>query len=266
MRGHAATSGRTLTATRPGAYGDGRGGYGLILRIKTTKNGRTARQWVKIRIDGRPTHLGLRSYPTTTLAEARRQALHNVREINAGRDPRDEGLPTLERATEKVITLHRDGWKPVQQDRTAMTEHVRDSRVPAPRSETDRQADYRQLDDRGRPSHSFEASRGVAGKAQARHGDAMAGLQGLPAGQPCRGRPLTRRYRSAPTEPPTTSLCTIRPWLVLSSRSGGRTPASPRSSRSSLWHSPRPGRGKYGPPAGPTLTRTPECGRFRPSG
>ena len=100
------------TVTRPGAYGDGRGGHGLILRVKTMKNSRTARQWVqRVRIDGRPTHIGLGSYPTTTLAEARRQALRNVREIKAGRDPRGEGIPTLERATEKVIALHRDGWK-----------------------------------------------------------------------------------------------------------------------------------------------------------
>ena len=118
MRGPAATPARPLNATfvravtKPGTYGDGRGGHGLILRVKTMKNGRTARQWVqRVRIDGRPTHLGIGSYPTTKLAEARRRALHNVREIKAGRDPRGEGIPTLERATEKVIALHRDGWK-----------------------------------------------------------------------------------------------------------------------------------------------------------
>ena len=100
------------TVTKPGAYGDGRGGHGLILRVKAMRNGRTARQWVqRVRIDGRPTHLGIGSYPTTTLAEARRQALRNVREIKAGRDPRGEGIPTLERAIEKVIAVHRDGWK-----------------------------------------------------------------------------------------------------------------------------------------------------------
>lgn len=118
MRGSAATPARPLNATfvravtKPGTYGDGRGGHGLILRVKTMKNGRTARQWVqRVRIDGRATHLGIGSYPTTKLAEARRRALHNVREIKAGRDPRGEGIPTLERATGKVIALHRDGWK-----------------------------------------------------------------------------------------------------------------------------------------------------------
>lgn len=58
----------------------------------------------------------------------RRQALHNVREIKAGRDSRDEGLPTLERATEKVIALHRDGWKrgskTEQQWRNTFATHV----------------------------------------------------------------------------------------------------------------------------------------------
>lgn len=118
MRGHTTTSGKPLSATfvratnRPGSYGDGRGGHGLILRVRSTRSGRTAKQWVqRIRIDGRPTHLGLGSYPLTSLAEARRQALRNAREIKAGRDPRGEGIPTLERATDKVIALHRDGWK-----------------------------------------------------------------------------------------------------------------------------------------------------------
>lgn len=107
MRGPAATPARPMNATfvravtKPGTYGDGRGGHGLTLRVKTMKNGRTARQWVqRVRIDGRPTHLGIGSYPTTKLAEARRRALHNIREIKAGRDPREEGIPTLERATE----------------------------------------------------------------------------------------------------------------------------------------------------------------------
>ncbi|MCE2528657.1 MAG: hypothetical protein J4G11_02145 [Acidimicrobiia bacterium] len=47
-----------------------------------------------------------------TLAVARRSALKNRREIEAGRDPRGGGIPTFVRATDKVIALHRDGWKP----------------------------------------------------------------------------------------------------------------------------------------------------------
>ena len=43
MRGSKVTSGKPLnatfvrTVTRPGSYGDGRGGHGLILRVKTMK-------------------------------------------------------------------------------------------------------------------------------------------------------------------------------------------------------------------------------------
>lgn len=127
--------GRPLSATfvrsvtRVGAYGDGPGGFGLILRVKRRKNGRIAKQWVqRVRINGKPTHLGVGAYPVTTLAEARQAALHNVREIKAGRDPRGEGIPTLERATEQVILLHRDGWKPgsktEQQWRSTFATHL----------------------------------------------------------------------------------------------------------------------------------------------
>lgn len=129
------TSGRPLTATfvrtvtAPGSYGDGRGSHGVALRVKRTGNGRTAKNWVqRIRIDGRPTHIGLGAYPFTSLAEARRQALHNAQEIKAGRDPRHGGIPTLEIATGKVIELHRASWKPgsktEQQWRNTFAAHV----------------------------------------------------------------------------------------------------------------------------------------------
>ena len=113
------TSGKPMTATfvrtvtASGSYGDGRGGHGLALRVKRTENGRIAKSWVqRMRIYGRPTHIGLGSYPSTSLAEARQQALHNAQEIKAGRDPRRGGIPTLETATVKVIALHRASWKP----------------------------------------------------------------------------------------------------------------------------------------------------------
>ena len=110
---------KTLTAafcrtiSTPGTYGDGRGGFGLTLRVKRTRNGRLSKVWAqRVVIGGKPTYLGLGTYPTVTLAEARRRALKNRREIEAGRDPRGGGIPTFARATEKVIALHRDGWKP----------------------------------------------------------------------------------------------------------------------------------------------------------
>lgn len=110
---------KTLTAafcktiSTPGTYGDGRGGFGLTLRVKQTRNDRLSKVWAqRVVIGGKPTYLGLGTYPTVTLAEARRRALKNRREIEAGRDPRGGGIPTFARATDKVIALHRDGWKP----------------------------------------------------------------------------------------------------------------------------------------------------------
>lgn len=100
------------TVSRPGVYGDGRGGHGLALRVSRTSNGRTAKRWSqRLRIGGKITNLGLGTYPVVGLAEARRRALANRQEIEAGRDPRGGGIPTFRRATEKVIALHRDGWK-----------------------------------------------------------------------------------------------------------------------------------------------------------
>lgn len=100
------------TVSKPGTYGGGRGGFGLALRVKRTRNGRLSKAWAqRVVIGGKPTYLGLGSYPTVTLAEARRRALTNRPEIEAGRDPRGGGIPTFQRATDEVIALHRDGWK-----------------------------------------------------------------------------------------------------------------------------------------------------------
>ena len=111
---------RTLTATfvrsvkQPGRYGDGRGSFGLSLLVKPTKTpGRVSKTWAQqVKIGGRPTSIGLGSYPRVTLAEARRKALHNRREIDAGRDPRGGGVPTLRAAVEKVLAIRSRGWKP----------------------------------------------------------------------------------------------------------------------------------------------------------
>lgn len=110
---------KTLTAafcrsvSKPGAYGDGRGGNGLILRVTRSRSGRTAKHWVqRVRIDGRPTHVGLGSFPVVGLAEARKRALANSKAISEGKDPRGGGIPTFEQATDRTIRLHAKGWKP----------------------------------------------------------------------------------------------------------------------------------------------------------
>ncbi len=109
---------RTLTAafvrtiSRPGVYGDGRGGRGLSLRVHRTATGRITRTWrQRVRIEGRLTSIGLGPYPEITLAGARQKALDNSRAVRHGGDPRGRGVPTFAEATERTIELHRDGWK-----------------------------------------------------------------------------------------------------------------------------------------------------------
>ena len=111
---------KTLSATfvksisRPGRYGDGRGGHGLSLMVKPTKiEGRLSKAWVqRIRINGKETNLGLGSYPAVTLAEARQRALRNRQAVEEGHNPRARKAPTFRQATEKVIRLHAAKWKP----------------------------------------------------------------------------------------------------------------------------------------------------------
>ena len=109
---------RPLTATfvknvkRPGAYGDGRGGYGLTLRVRRTASGRSSKVWVqRLRIDGRPTNVGLGAYPLVSLREARDAAFENSRAVTHGMDPRSPGTPTVDDALEAVIAAHSAGWK-----------------------------------------------------------------------------------------------------------------------------------------------------------
>ena len=100
------------TVSRPGRYGDGRGGYGLFLNVKPTVNGRLSKSWVqRIRVSNRITHIGLGPYPIVTLAEARGIARDNRRGIAQGRDPRGGGIPTFRQALEKVLELQRPNWR-----------------------------------------------------------------------------------------------------------------------------------------------------------
>ena len=100
----------------PGRYGDGgRGGHGLYLKVQIFTNGRIGRAWgQRVRINGRPTNLGLGSYPAVTLAEARRRAITNRQSIEEGRDPRrarTAAATTFAAVAERVIKLHAKAWK-----------------------------------------------------------------------------------------------------------------------------------------------------------
>ena len=116
------------TLNRPGHYGDGRGGYGLILLVRKTASGRLSKLWTqRVRIKGRQTNLGLGRYPIVTLKEARGRALENLRMIEQGKDPRGGGTPTFEQAAEKVIAIRRRGWRggrSEKQWRQSLEKHV----------------------------------------------------------------------------------------------------------------------------------------------
>ena len=120
MRESNSRAGLPLSATfvkqvnRPGVYGDGRGGYGLTLRVRRMTNGRLSRVWVqRLRINGRATNLGLGSFPVVGLATARERALDNRRKIEQGIDPRitENPTPTVADALEAVIDGRSASWK-----------------------------------------------------------------------------------------------------------------------------------------------------------
>ena len=98
----------------PGRYGDGRGGLGLGLLVRPATHGGLNKCWTQsVRIDGRPTSLGLGRYPVVTLAMARERALDNARAIARGHDPRRSGksVPTFAEALETVVAIHAATWK-----------------------------------------------------------------------------------------------------------------------------------------------------------
>ena len=98
----------------PGRYGDGRGGLGLGLLVRPATHGGLNKSWTQsVRIDDRPTSLGLGRYPVVTLAMARERALDNARAIARGHDPRRTGksVPTFAEALETVIATHAANWK-----------------------------------------------------------------------------------------------------------------------------------------------------------
>ena len=100
------------TISRPGRYGDGRGGHGLSLLVKPMANGRWSKTWSqRVKIGGKVTSVGLGSYPVITLAEARARALENARAVAAGKDPRTGDAPTVAEAWEEVIRLRRPTWR-----------------------------------------------------------------------------------------------------------------------------------------------------------
>lgn len=102
------------TISDPGRYGDGRGSYGLYLRVWVMTNGRIGKNWgQRLRIGGQLTNLGLGSYPQVSLALARGRAIENAQLVAEGGDPRKPlvTIPTFAKGVSEVIDLRSKRWK-----------------------------------------------------------------------------------------------------------------------------------------------------------
>jgi len=106
------TAAAVKSLSRPGKYGDGRGGHGLRLIVVPTG----AKCWVqRIVIKGRRREIGLGGYPLVSLAEARRIAFENHKTARSGGDPvaerRRGEVPTFEEAAMETLELLRPSWR-----------------------------------------------------------------------------------------------------------------------------------------------------------
>ena len=121
------------TIDQPGRYGDGRGSGGLSLRVKRTARGHLAKSWgQRITLDGRPRNLGLGTWPHVSLAEARQKCVLNLvarqrGELVAGRK---QTVPTFKEAVERVIAVHRTGWKDGSRSEGDWRASLRDYAMP----------------------------------------------------------------------------------------------------------------------------------------
>ena len=99
----------------PGRYDDSRGDLGMPLRVKPASRRGHCKSWAQsIRINGQKTAIGLGSFPVITLAVARERAVENACAITLKGDPRraSNGVPTFAKASETVIAIHAENWKP----------------------------------------------------------------------------------------------------------------------------------------------------------
>ena len=122
------------TVKTPGRYGDGRGGLGLSLLVRIAARGHITKCWTQsVRMEGRPTSIGLGRYPVVTLALARQRALENAQAIAEGRDPRRRAartVPTFTEACETVIAIHAGSWKPGGKNEQNWRSTMRDYALP----------------------------------------------------------------------------------------------------------------------------------------
>ena len=107
----------------PGRFGDGRGGFGLSLLVQLSGRG-IIKSWTQriVQRNGRPTSIGLGSYLSVSLADAREAAARNALAVKAGEDVlsdrqrRDPAMLTFQQAAERAIQSYAQGW---QNDKTS---------------------------------------------------------------------------------------------------------------------------------------------------
>ena len=133
MRNKPLTAAFVNNVRKSGRYGDGHGGHGLTLDVKIARNGRVAKSWIqRVRMNDKPTHIGLGAYPVITLAMARDKAIENARALTLGRDPRGGSIeiPTFSKAAETVIGIHAGGWKDGGKSENQWRSSLRDYVLP----------------------------------------------------------------------------------------------------------------------------------------
>ena len=114
-----------------GRYGDGFGGFGLSLLVKTMKNGRISKSFAqRLRINGKPVNVGLGSFPVVSLSRVRAKALANRQTVEQGKDPRIPSLPTFAEAIESVIKIHKPAWKHGAKTESNWRARLRDYAMP----------------------------------------------------------------------------------------------------------------------------------------
>ncbi len=128
------TRGFVEQVKEPGRYGDGRGGNGLSLRVRASRDGKgIGKTWEqRVYANGRVTTLGLGSYPDLKLTAARGLAVLNAQRIRAAFPrvtaldrllgansragapvgPVDSSAPTFRALAAEYIETQRAGWKP----------------------------------------------------------------------------------------------------------------------------------------------------------
>ncbi len=121
------------TIREPGCCGDGRGSGGLSLRVRRIARGQLSKSWrQRVTVDGRPRNLGLGTWPHVSVAAARQKCALNLVARQRGElvTGRRRTVPTFAEAVEKVIAVHRAGWKSGGRQEKLWRSTLRDYAMP----------------------------------------------------------------------------------------------------------------------------------------